>query len=288
MLLWFWACSSTPAENTGEPWVMPSCPTYAQADAAPQVQNEELTELSGLARSARAPDVLWAHNDSGDSARLFALRTDGSSLGSVSLTGVTALDWEDLTMERGEHPALWVGDIGDNAEFRPNIQLHRLDEPDPSALPATATAESYTLSFPDGAHNAEALVWDPLDARLYLFTKAESGLSGMWQVPDLEDEGRVLEQVALLDLMGPSFGGSPLITGGEVSPDGSLLLLRTYTHIWGFRRDPSQPLSAALRTPVCQVAAAVEPQGEAVTWIDGVYVTISEGESPHIFTFEPK
>ena len=41
----------------------------------------KITECSGLAVSRKNPGVLWVHNDSGDSARLFAVKEDGTLLG---------------------------------------------------------------------------------------------------------------------------------------------------------------------------------------------------------------
>src|SRR4051812_14016824 len=52
-----------------------------------------LEELSGLAVSAAHRGVVYAHNDSGDSARFFAFRIDGVPLGEFRLEGVDAIDW---------------------------------------------------------------------------------------------------------------------------------------------------------------------------------------------------
>ncbi|MGH8976889.1 MAG: hypothetical protein ACRDV7_02350, partial [Acidimicrobiia bacterium] len=62
------------------------------------LQDPELKELSGLAFSRTYPDVLWAHNDSGDAARLFAMDRTGAPRATVALDGVDASDWEDLAI----------------------------------------------------------------------------------------------------------------------------------------------------------------------------------------------
>ena len=46
-----------------------------------------LREVSGIATSTDQPDVLWVHNDSGDSARVFAIETTGALLGTFTLSG---------------------------------------------------------------------------------------------------------------------------------------------------------------------------------------------------------
>jgi len=78
------------------------------------VANPAIDELSGLVQSTAHPGVLWANNDSGDSARVFAVGSDGADLGTVMVSGATATDWEDLALGPGpgggDH--LYVGDLG--------------------------------------------------------------------------------------------------------------------------------------------------------------------------------
>src|SRR4051812_14329684 len=65
------------------------------------VASSSVTELSGLSASRLTADVYWVHNDSGDSARIFAVRNDGADLGAYSLSGATAIDWEDIAVGPG-------------------------------------------------------------------------------------------------------------------------------------------------------------------------------------------
>ena len=72
------------------------------------VQTAEAPELSGLVLSRSQPGVLWAHNDSGDRARVFALRPNGSVLADLDVPGAEAVDWEDIAIRgkelvRGRH-----------------------------------------------------------------------------------------------------------------------------------------------------------------------------------------
>ena len=83
-----------------------------------ELTDPELTETSGLVQSRLESDRFWAHNDSGDSPRLFALRESGAALGIVTLDIDLAVDWEDMAMgEIGGDPILVIGDIGDNREI---------------------------------------------------------------------------------------------------------------------------------------------------------------------------
>ena len=49
--------------------------------------SDAIKEASGIAASRRVDDVWWVHNDSGDTARVFAISTNGQTLGEYALTG---------------------------------------------------------------------------------------------------------------------------------------------------------------------------------------------------------
>ena len=64
-----------------------------------------------------------------------------------------------------------------------------------------------------------------------------------------------------------------------MSPDGTVIVLRTYRDLRLWNRDPDESVADALAgPPACSVAVA-EPQGEAVAFTaDGRgFVTVSEG-----------
>jgi hypothetical protein len=67
---------------------------------------------------------------------------------------------------------LYVGDIGDNSATRKSITVYRVDEPALSPAPrAPLTADSWRYTYPDGPHNAEAMVVTP-DGSLLILTKS--------------------------------------------------------------------------------------------------------------------
>jgi hypothetical protein len=73
--------------------------------------------------------------------------------------------------------------------------------------------------------------------------------------------------------------GSPRFTGGDVSPNGTGFLLRTYTHVFFVPMAKDQSVAAALSAPLCSLPVAREEQGEAIAWLrsgDG-FLTTSEG-----------
>ena len=42
------------------------------------VSTRNIDEASGIVKSSRYPDTYWVHNDSGDSARIFAIHANGT------------------------------------------------------------------------------------------------------------------------------------------------------------------------------------------------------------------
>ncbi|NJK33436.1 MAG: hypothetical protein HC927_14105, partial [Deltaproteobacteria bacterium] len=154
--------------DTGESETgLSECPSVADPVAQATITAPEIDEASGMVRS-RSQELLWLHNDSGDSARLFALGLDGQLLATIELAGADAIDWEDLALGPGPSPGDWlyIGDIGDNAEARPGITIYRLPEPADVAGsgPNPIELDNWTaleLTYPDSPHDAETLLVDP-------------------------------------------------------------------------------------------------------------------------------
>jgi hypothetical protein len=247
-----------------------------------RVNAPEATELSGLAVSAAQRGVLWSHNDSGDRARLFALRTDGSLIASLDVPGAEAVDWEDIAVGPGGD--LLVADIGDNQARRASVDVYRIPEPRLAAGPATtAPATRLRLTYPDGAHDAETLLADRRTGELVIVTKAFSGRSGVYtaRVP-----ARGVPATATLRRAGSvELGLGGLATAGDVSADGRTVAIRTYTALFAWARRPGRSLAATLtRARPCtgQVGLGAEGQGEALALSrDGrSFFTIPEGAAP--------
>ena len=192
-----------------------------QAEVLLRIDDPRVVESSGLAASRRHGGVLWTHNDSGDAARLFAVGRDGRVLAILRFAGMQARDWEAMAVghdDRGE-PALFAGDIGDNLGVWPSVTVYRVAEP-ARLRDATVRAERYRLRYPDGPHDAEALLVDPRGDRLYVASKGEAGGS-LYQAPaELRSD-----RVNLLRLVRRV---PALVTDGAFSPDGRLLVLRDY------------------------------------------------------------
>ena len=112
-------------------------PSFTAAIQQGNVGNSSISEASGVVASRANPNVLWTHNDSGDSARLFAMTTAGANLGAYSISGAGASDWEDISIGPGPvagQQYLYIADIGDNGLSRSSVSVYRVPEPTVSDL----------------------------------------------------------------------------------------------------------------------------------------------------------
>jgi hypothetical protein len=238
----------------------------ARAVAAPlcTITDRRIPESSGL---AAAGDQLYTVNDGGEKLQVYVLDR-GCRVRRVIESPVNPYDVEDLA--RAADGTLWLADIGDNAGSRSTIALELLTEAGAVTL--------FRFRYPDGPHDAEALLLDrsgrpyivtkePLSSRVYTPAASPSSAS--------PSGGRVtpLRKVATLSFPLTGTAGGPvgaasqlLVTGGAVAPDGSRLVLRTYTdaYLWTI---PDGDVAAALREdPVRRIALPATEQGEAVTF----------------------
>jgi hypothetical protein len=270
-----------------------ACRNALVASNPGSVASDALTELSGLAASGRRDGVLWAHNDSGDSARVFAVGSDGADLGQYTLSGAGAVDWEDIAAGPGPDAGqryLYLADIGDNNGSRASVQVYRVIEPSVAVAPSTAApqvltgVDRLTFRYPDGPHDAEAFVVDPVSGELFVVTKSFSGTAQVFRAPAGLAAGTTttLTPVATVPL-----GLGAAVTAADVTPAGDVVALRTYGSVVLFPRAGGKGLADAFDQARCDGAVASEPQGEALAFTrDGrSYVTASEGGHPALHRF---
>jgi hypothetical protein len=239
-----------------------------------------LHESSGVAVSHRYPGVLWTHNDSGDGPYLYATDTTGTLRASFAVTGANAVDWEDIALgpcipEQGwdGRTCLFIGDIGDNDERRNQVVIYAVPEPDPSSGAArapTSAAHALAVRYPDGPHDAEALVVLP-DGRLDIVTKGRSGAVLRFEIPASAWAHGDLEAPDADTLpITPAFFLGRWVTGAAAAPDGRTVVVRTYTEIYRFEIGPRWRLLG----PAC-VVGLIEPQGEGVDFLDATHLVLT-------------
>ncbi len=260
--------------------------TLVTSSAGP-ITDPALTEISGIHAGVHNPGIWWVHNDSGDTARVFALDGTGAVRGTYSFPATTALDWEDIAVVPGTTPGsgtIYAADIGDNAKTRTEIQLYRVAEPDvPLTGPATTATlpavDTLHLTYPDGPHDAEALVVDPVFGDTMIIAKSlTGGTVNVYQAPaDLAaGSTTALTKVGQLVLGG---GLANAVTAADVTLDGKAVAVRTYGSVLVFNRDLNGKVWAALGGSPCTAPLPSEVQGEAVGFRpDGRQLaTVSEG-----------
>ncbi len=148
--------------------------TIGPAAAIGTISSILLREASGIVDSRANSNVFWVHNDSGDSARFFAINHQGALLGAFTLSGASAIDWEDAAIgpKPGGGNYLYFADIGDNPAARSSVDVYRVTEP-PSTGGATILASDYSrarLQYPGGAQRRGIVRRSP-DKRSVHFVK---------------------------------------------------------------------------------------------------------------------
>ncbi len=253
-----------------------------------KVQTELIKEASGIAASRKNPGVLWVHNDSGDSARIYAVNQEGVLLRTCRIGGARCRDWEDIAIGPGPDKRcnyLYIGDIGDNGARHKSVTIYRVPEPkvDPNSKQMDiqiGPAETIELIYPDGPKDAETLMVDPVNSDIYIISKrkifcqvyrAESG--------ELTQRPVRLSQVAVIPWA--------LAVGGDISPDGKYIIVRSLSHASLWLRPKDQPLWQAFSQKPLNIQLMPEPQGEAICFdAKGQgFFTVSEKAHQPIYYF---
>ncbi|GIF05179.1 hypothetical protein [Actinoplanes siamensis] len=261
-------------------------PLLAAAVAATpvcQAGDKRLDELSGLVATADGYVVVDDGADQASHRKIFYLSADCSVRRTVSYPS-RPRDTEDLQL--GRDGTLWVADIGDNGSSRSTIGLWKL-------APGSSKPRLYRLSYPDGAHDAEALLIAP-DGTPVIVTKTP-GAAGVYVPAGALDPGgttrlRAAGQVSVpITMTGNpfSFAGRLVITGAASSPDGSRVVLRTYADAFEYDVAGGDVVTAITSGTPRQVPLPDEPQGEAVAYTpDGTaLLTVSEGAKPALLRY---
>ena len=226
-----------------------------------------LPEASGVAASRVTPGRLWAHNDSGR-PEIIALDARAQVAGRVSITGASLEDWEAIASAPcGSGNCLFLADIGDNSARRRDVVVYRVPEPVNASGSAKVDAV-LRASYPDGAHDAEALLAAP-DGGLYIVTKGDTGHIALYRFPrGLKNGGAVrLERVGS-PLSKGTPPGNARVTDGAISPDGEWAALRTLDALVFYRA--SEFLKGDFReVQRTDLKSLREPQGEGVAFGPG-------------------
>ncbi|CUR57459.1 conserved exported hypothetical protein [metagenome] len=221
-----------------------------------RIKDPAITESSGLlARDGE----FYTVNDSGGRGVVFVIdaRT-GRTTRTIDFSDGPR-DVEALAFGRADDE-LWVGDIGDNDRVRPGISVTRI---------STETEEQtrYRLGYPTEAVDAEALLVNPTNGRLYVASKEILG--GTLYAAPAQLRRRAVNRLT------PVADVGSVVTDGSFFPDGRHVILRGYLRatVYAF---PSM-------TSVGTFSLPREKQGEGIAVSDSGRVFVSsEGKDQPI------
>lgn len=245
------------------------------------LEDKRLNESSGLALGVRDSSIFWTMNDSGGEPCVFAIDRSGKTRAKVRVRDAANFDWEDIASGKDEKgtPTLFIGDIGDNLFIRASIQVYQIPEPEikaagqPVAETETATPQIWRAYYPDGRRNAESLLVHPQTRRLYILTKSDDGKCALYAFPQpLQPKvSMVLEKVA--DLAFPTLiriGKSPhdncMTTGACFAPDGSRMVVSTYSSLYEWLLPKEKTLAEALQQAPVRIEPKLLRQAEGVCY----------------------
>jgi hypothetical protein len=283
------------------PFVLLCCIAIAPPAAAAEgdfrslarLEHPPMSEISGLARSY-VPGVFWAHNDSGDEARVFAVDLEGHAVipdylksrysdGSwpgLRILNAANVDWEDMA---AADDMLYLADTGNNSNARRDLGVYYLPEPNPAAVAEARALGFWPIRYPDQAafpgerwhFDCEAVF--VADGKLHFLTKHRQPFQQAQWEPGTNlyrldthhtDRVNALTRVGgRQDVM--------LVTAAEMSPDGNRLAVLTYLGAWVFARPESGADWLAGDSVFYPIPRGVAKINEAVAWRDDTHLLIA-------------
>jgi hypothetical protein len=265
------------------------------AEVIPKIQSPAITEASGLAVSSTNKDYLWTLNDSGGTPQVHIFGSDGSDHGQVTIEGCSNTDWEDLasfTLDGKNY--LLIAGTGDNAAKRPSVSLIIIPEP---ALPAAGKrldasitpAWQIQFAYPDGPRDCESVAVDVQAGKILLLSKRTKPPE-IYEVPlkpaksEAPLSAVLIGTTAVVSSTFPfmPYGNQP--TGFDISADGRLAAVITYSEVFLFPRQPKETWAAAFaRKPIALPPHQLQQAESVAISKDGKSViAISEGKNSPI------
>ncbi len=265
--------------------------TYGPPVKLADLEERAVNESSGLAASRTSPGLYWTHNDSDNGPFIYAFDSKGARRGVWRVTGAVSRDWEDIAAGPGPKPGasyLYIGDTGDNSGRRAEIIVYRVPEPLIETLAVTSSklrplvtepAEAIRLRYPDGEHDAEALLVHPTSGKIYIVTKVAFENPSIYEFDSIAgtDSPTTLTRVGQLNVQS-LFGG--IITGGAISPDGQRVALCDLFQGYELALPGANtPFDEIWKQPLKTVYLGKRKQGESITYrLDGkALLATSEG-----------
>jgi uncharacterized protein YjiK len=213
------------------------------------------------------PGFLWAQEDSGNPPNLILLSHEGNVTKTIPLKGATNRDWEDMALAGDQ---LYVADIGDNNLAYNEYRIYQFTEPS-SSVDAIETYKTIRFKYPDGAHDAEAILVDPGKKDIYIITKRDNPS----KVYKLTYPQSFTTLNTAIDVGALAISG---VVSAAFAADAKNIIIKTYTGLHLYQRKGSEVISTTLTGTFTNLTYQLEPQGEAVAFAadNSGFYTLSE------------
>ena len=252
-----------------------------------------MPETSGMACSRTTPGYLWAHGDenTGSNKKIVAIQPSGTLAMTLTISGDAGRDdWEDIaTGVYGGQNYLFIGAFGDNdLAYNDKYYIYYCPEPAITSGTKSATVSFIKFGYPDNqAHNTETLMYDNQEQMFYVVDKVDGGICHLYKLPFRTDYGTGVQRLTEVCALG---NGSKFnyCTGGDISPDGRWMAIKSKPYVLLWERQGSESLSATAQRRPQQVAAYVEEkQGESLAWLDSTtfYTTSDHKKDTPIYKY---
>jgi hypothetical protein len=276
-------------------------PATIQAPANPpvavvigQLEDSDIVEASGLARSQRSANVLWTHNDNGADEWLHAIGPRGERLGEFDLRKSKNVDWEDLaSFTLDGKPYLLVADIGDNDARHKTRSLYIVKEPPAKKKDREKVDWHVRFDYPDGPRDAESIAVDIENRRALLLSKRDIP-PVLYEIPlltETDDTVTARRLGAVRSLPRPSrqdvefapktkdWHWQPV--GMDISQDNRAAVILTYRAVYYYERAIGQDWFEALNTAPLRVGIGNFRNAEAIAFGDNRRTVVVTGENKH-------
>jgi hypothetical protein len=268
-----------------------------QIDITGRLQRRDLDEISGIAASGINGNLYYIHNDSGDTSRFFAILPSGEIKSTIYFNGDKreqkgVRDCEDIAVGPGPEEGksyVYMGDIGDNYSVRPDITVYRMQEQREWNKDSIAHAEAVPLhlKYPDGPKDAETLMIDPIEKLIYIVSKRQDSVT-VYTTPLIYKSNDTVTLQKRCKLYFPGYKLFRWITAGDISKDGTQVLLKSYVKVYYWKREGNEPIWKTMQKFARVLPYQAEKQGEAIGFTPNGkgYYTTSEGVYSPIFYYK--
>jgi hypothetical protein len=248
----------------------PSCTGDFRAEHLGDLSASGAAEPSGIALSRVFEGILWIANDADSrrDRRLHAVRPDGSRVSTLRLCLGDAdcrasesldihTDWEGMALgaDTNASEVVYIADIGNNRTPKPRTRfwIHRVPVTDPRGAGNrdlkrdAGEFDTLFIEYPGSQpRDAEVLLRDPVTGRLFVVDVD----GNLFRYPGSERPGEnvVLELVGTIEHFGEVHH---FPSGGDVSPHGRWLILKSGYEVRFFPWDPEETQGTPVAGPPC-------------------------------------